>query len=107
MDERDYLRGLEIDELVRLLEERYQRDDLREAAEIAQEKLRTIEDFWPFAGFLFERREIEPAAWEKVMAKDGALENLRAARGALADVADWDQGGDRVGPARRGGRPRR
>ncbi len=87
-----YLRGLEIDELLRLLEERYQRDDLREAAVIAQEKLRTIEDFWPFAGFLFERREIEPAAWEKVMGKDGALDNLRAARGALADVTDWDQG---------------
>jgi glutamyl-tRNA synthetase len=86
-----YLRGLEIDELVRLLEERYERDDLREAAEIAQEKLRTIEDFWPFAGFLFERREIEPAAWEKVMAKDGALGNLRAARDALGDVADWDR----------------
>ena len=73
----NYLRGLEIDELVRMLEERYGRDDLRAAAEIAQEKLRTIEDFWPFAGFLFERREIDPAAWEKVM-KDGAVENLSA-----------------------------
>jgi glutamyl-tRNA synthetase len=87
----NYLRGLEIDELLRLLEERYQRDDLREAAVIAQEKLRTIEDFWPFAGFLFERREIEPAAWEKVMAKDGALESLRAARASLADVTNWDK----------------
>ena len=86
----NYLRGLEIDELVRLLEERYGRDDLRAAAEIAQEKLRTIEDFWPFAGFLFERREIDPAAWEKVM-KDGAAENLAQARAALAEVADWDK----------------
>ena len=86
----NYLRGLEIDELVRLLEERYGRDDLREAAEIAQEKLRTIEDFWPFAGFLFERREIDPAAWEKVM-KDGAAENLEQARAALAEVPDWDK----------------
>ena len=84
-----YLRGLEIDELVRLLEERYGRDDLRAAAEIAQEKLRTVEDFWPFAGFLFERREIEPAAWEKVMGREGALETLRAAREALAQLADW------------------
>jgi glutamyl-tRNA synthetase len=86
----NYLRGLEIDELVRLLEERYERDDLREAAEIAQEKLRTIEDFWPFAGFLFERREIDPAAWEKVM-KDGAAENLEQARAALADLSQWDK----------------
>jgi glutamyl-tRNA synthetase len=86
----NYLRGLEIDELVRLLEERYGRDDLRGAAEIAQEKLRTIEDFWPFAGFLFERREIDPAAWEKVM-KDGAAENLAQARTALAEVPEWDK----------------
>ncbi len=86
----NYLRGLELDELVRLLEERYDRDDLREAAEIAQEKLRTIEDFWPFAGFLFERREIDPAAWAKVM-KDGAAENLEQARAALAEVPRWDK----------------
>jgi glutamyl-tRNA synthetase len=86
----NYLRGLEIDELVRLLEERYDRDDLRAAAEIAQEKLRTIEDFWPFAGFLFERREIDPAAWEKVM-KDGAAENLEQARTALAELPQWDK----------------
>ena len=74
----------------RSIEERYGRGDLREAAEIAQEKLRTIEDFWPFAGFLFERREIDPAAWEKVM-KDGAAENLEQARAALAEVPDWDK----------------
>jgi glutamyl-tRNA synthetase len=86
-----YLRGLEIDELVRLLEERYERDDLRAAAEIAQEKLRTVEDFWPFAGFLFERREIEPAAWEKIMGREGAAENLGAARKALADIAAWNK----------------
>src|ERR687891_474552 len=83
-----YLRELDLEELVRLLEERYERDDLRAAAEIAQEKLRTIEDFWPFAGFLFERREIDPAAWEKVM-KDGAAERLQRARDALAELQRW------------------
>jgi glutamyl-tRNA synthetase len=85
----NYLRGLEIDELVRMLEDRYGRDDLRAAAEISQEKLRTIEDFWPFAGFLFERREIDPAAWEKVM-KDGAAERLQRARDALAAAEPFD-----------------
>jgi glutamyl-tRNA synthetase len=85
----NYLRGLEIDELVRLLEERYARDDLRAAAEISQEKLRTIEDFWPFAGFLFERREIDPAAWEKVM-KDGGADRLQRARDALAAAEPFD-----------------
>ena len=85
----NYLRGLELDELTRLLEERWGRDDLRAAAEISQEKLRTLEDFWPFAGFLFERRVIEPAAWEKVM-KDGAAGNLRRAREALAETEPFD-----------------
>jgi glutamyl-tRNA synthetase len=88
----NYLRGLEIDELVRMLEERYGRDDLRAAAQISQEKLRTIEDFWPFAGFLFERREIDPAAWEKVM-KDGAIDRLQRARDALAAVEPFDTEG--------------
>ena len=88
----NYLRALEIDELVRMLEERYGRDDLRAAAEISQEKLRTIEDFWPFAGFLFERREIDPAAWEKVM-KDGAAERLQRARDALAAAEPFDKDG--------------
>src|SRR5918997_5225337 len=88
----NYLRGLEIDELVRMLEERYGRDDLRAAAEISQEKLRTLDDFWPFAGFLFERREIDPAAWEKVM-KDGAAERLQRAREALADAEPFDTEG--------------
>jgi glutamyl-tRNA synthetase len=88
----NYLRGLEIDELVRMLEERYGRDDLRAAAQISQEKLRTIEDFWPFAGFLFERRVIEPAAWEKVMG-DGALERLQRARDALAPLEPFDTEG--------------
>ena len=88
----NYLRGLEIDELVRMLEERYGRDDLRAAAEISQEKLRTLDDFWPFAGFLFERREIDPAAWEKVM-KDGAADRLRRARQALAAAEPFDTEG--------------
>jgi glutamyl-tRNA synthetase len=88
----NYLRGLEIDELVRMLEERYGRDDLRAAAEISQEKLRTLDDFWPFAGFLFERREIDPAAWEKVM-KDGAADRLQRARDALAAAEPFDTGG--------------
>ena len=91
----NYLRGLEIDELVRMLEDRYGRDDLRAAAEISQEKLRTLDDFWPFAGFLFERREIDPAAWEKVM-KDGAADRLHRARDALAAAEPFDKDGVEV-----------
>jgi len=85
-----YLRQLEVDDLKARLEELLGRDDIpRVAVEIAQEKMQTLADFWPLAGFLVERREIDPAAWDKVM-KDGALERLERAREALASTDRFD-----------------
>ena len=83
-----YLRELEVTELKARLEERHGRELPREAVEIAQEKMQTLADFWPLAGFLVERREIEPAAWEKVM-QDGALDRLARAHETLAALGDW------------------
>src|SRR3954452_17002121 len=81
-----YLRQLDVDDLKARLEELLGRDDIpRVAVEIAQEKMQTLADFWPLAGFLVERREIDPAAWDKVM-KDGAVDRLEKVREALADV---------------------
>jgi glutamyl/glutaminyl-tRNA synthetase len=51
--------------------------------------MQTLADFWPLAGFLVERREIDPAAWDKVM-KDGALDRLERAREALASTDRFD-----------------
>jgi glutamyl-tRNA synthetase len=85
-----YLRQLEVDDLKARLEELLGRDDIpRVAVEIAQEKMQTLADFWPLAGFLVERREIDPAAWDKVM-KDGALDRLERAREALASTDRFD-----------------
>src|SRR3954471_11708357 len=79
-----YLRQLDVDDLKSRLEELLGRDDIpRVAVEIAQEKMQTLADFWPLAGFIVQRREIDPAAWNKVM-KDGAVERLEKVRGALA-----------------------
>ena len=81
-----YLRQLDVDDLKARLEELLGRNDIpRAAVEIAQEKMQTLADFWPLAGFLVERREIDPSAWDKVM-KDGAVERLEKAREALAGV---------------------
>jgi glutamyl-tRNA synthetase len=81
-----YLRQLDVDDLKARLEELLGRNDIpRPAVEIAQEKMQTLADFWPLAGFLVERREIDPSAWDKVM-KDGAVERLEKAREALAGV---------------------
>jgi glutamyl-tRNA synthetase len=85
-----YLRELEVDDLKARLEDLLGRDDIpREAVAIAQEKMQTLADFWPLAGFLVERRETDPAAWDKVM-KDGAAERLERAREALAGAEPFD-----------------
>src|ERR687894_693808 len=62
-----YLRELDPGDLRRRLEELTGRELPEEAVAISQEKLQTLADFWPLAGFLVERRPIDDAAWEKVM----------------------------------------
>src|SRR3954447_6936688 len=85
-----YLRELDVDDLQARLEDLLGRDDIpREAVAIAQEKMQTLADFWPLAGFLVERRETDPSAWDKVM-KDGAAERLEKAREALAAVDPFE-----------------
>src|SRR5215211_1696563 len=78
-----YLRELPVEELKRRLEQLYAREVPREAVEISQEKMQTLADFWPLAGFLVERPDgYDPKAWQKVMG-DGAPDRLRAAREAI------------------------
>src|ERR687895_789508 len=84
-----YLRELEPDELRRRLEELYGRGAPTQAVEISQEKMQTLADFWDLAGFLVERREIDPQAWDRVMG-DGGPDRLRAAREALEAAEPFD-----------------
>jgi glutamyl-tRNA synthetase len=84
-----YLRELEPAELARRLEQRLGREGLEQAAAIAQDKLQTLEEFWPLAGFLVERQPYDEQAWAKVM-RDGAAERLAAAREALTQVQPFD-----------------
>jgi glutamyl-tRNA synthetase len=80
-----YLREMSTEELQRVLEKRLGRELPREAVEIAQEKMQTLDDFWTLAGFLVERRPTDEKAWNKVM-QDGAGERLARAREALAQA---------------------
>jgi glutamyl-tRNA synthetase len=82
-----YLRELDPDDLRRRLEELFGRPVPPEAVAIAQEKMQTLADFWPLAGFLVERGPFDEKAWDKVM-RDGAPERLRAAREALEGAGD-------------------
>ena len=84
-----YLREMDPERLTRLLEERHGRSDLREAVELSQEKLQTLDEFWPTARFVVERPPVDEAAWAKVMT-DGAPTRLARARDALAALDAFD-----------------
>ena len=73
-----YIRKLSVDELTQRLEEFTGRTGLRRAAEISQEKIQTLADFWPLVGPLFDGPQDDPSAREKWLGEDG--------RAALADV---------------------
>src|SRR5215217_4922939 len=60
-----YLRELARDDLVVRLEAFTGRTGLHEAVEISREKIQTLQDFWPLAGFLFDGPADDPAAREK------------------------------------------
>ncbi|MGZ4238470.1 MAG: glutamate--tRNA ligase [Solirubrobacteraceae bacterium] len=79
-----HLRELSIDELTRRLEAYTGRTGLRGAVEISREKIQTLADFWPLAGFFFDGPVDDPKAFEKVICRDGGAETLQAARRALA-----------------------
>jgi glutamyl-tRNA synthetase len=87
-----YLRELGLDDLTARLEDLTGREGLRPAAEISQEKISTLSDFWPLAGFFFDGPADDPAAFEKTLGTPEALERLEQARAALAEVPDpWSE----------------
>lgn len=85
-----WLRELPEDELTRRLEEYSGRSGLAPAVAIAREKIQTLADFWPLVSFLYEDPVDDPRAFEQTMRRDGASENLRAVREALAATEPFD-----------------
>ncbi len=79
-----HLRELGIDELTARLARFTGRTDIRPAVEIASEKIQTLAEFWPLVGFLFDGPAEDPAAFDRILGKDGGVQCLRAAREALA-----------------------
>jgi glutamyl-tRNA synthetase len=84
-----YLRDLGPEDLRGRLKALLGRDVPPEAVEISQEKMQTLADFEPLAGFLLERGPYDEKAWTKIMV-DGAPERLRAAREALDGTEPFD-----------------
>ena len=85
-----HLRSLSIDELTERLERFTGRDGLRDAVEISREKIQTLGDFWPLAGFLFDGPADDPKAFAKVIGSGDGREILEQARAALAAVEQFD-----------------
>ncbi|HTN22482.1 MAG TPA: glutamate--tRNA ligase [Solirubrobacteraceae bacterium] len=84
-----YLRELTVDDLTARLEEYTGRSGLRGAVEISREKVQTLADFWPLAGFIFDGPADDPAAREKWLGEEGRAV-LADVRAALQDVEPFD-----------------
>ncbi|HEX2105118.1 MAG TPA: glutamate--tRNA ligase, partial [Solirubrobacteraceae bacterium] len=88
-----YVRALGVDELTKRLERYLERDgDLRPAVAISEEKMQTLADFWPLAGFIFDGPADDPKAREKWLGDEGRA-SLQAAREALAAVEPFGHEG--------------
>jgi len=81
-----YVRELPVDELTRRLEALTGRRGLGEAVAITQDKISTLDEFWPLAGFFFDGPAHDPATRERVLGAPGAMERLGQARAALAEL---------------------
>ena len=73
-----YVRSLGRDELTRRVEVYAGREGLGPAVAISEEKMQTLADFWPLAGFIADGPADDPAARERWLGEQG--------RAALADV---------------------
>jgi glutamyl-tRNA synthetase len=87
-----YIRSMPSEELARGLEEFTGREGLGEAARISQEKIQTLADFWPLAGFLFDGVSEDPKARAKWLDERGR-EILGQTRTALQDAQGFDEEG--------------
>jgi len=83
-----YLRELSVDDLTARLEEFYGREGLRGEAEITQEKISTLGEFWPLAGPFFDGPVDDPKAREKFLAPSESREALEDVRAALAELPE-------------------
>jgi glutamyl-tRNA synthetase len=81
-----HLRALSTEQLTERLEQFTGRSGLAGAVEISREKIQTLADFWPLAGFLFDGPADDPKAFAKVIGSDSGREALSQARAALVEL---------------------
>src|SRR5215210_5179649 len=95
-----YVRELGLDALTARLEALTGRTGLRDAAAITQEKISTLDAFWPLARAFFDEPLDDAAAREKFLAPQLGADALTVARSALSELDEpWSP--DRVETALR------
>jgi glutamyl-tRNA synthetase len=85
-----YIRDLSDEELTARLEAYTGRTGLGPAVEISREKIATLADFWPLAGFIFDGPTTADAAAREKWLTDGGRESLAAAREAIVGAEPFD-----------------
>jgi glutamyl-tRNA synthetase len=86
-----HLRALSLPDLTaRLTAFTGSREDLSAAAEISREKIQTLADFWPLAGFIFDGPGDDPKARAKWLENPEGTRTLAAAREQLGEIESWD-----------------
>jgi glutamyl-tRNA synthetase len=83
-----YVRELPLDDLTARLEAFTGHQGLRDGVEITQEKISTLDEFWPLARSFYEGPVDDPAARERVLGTSDAREALEDAREALASLPE-------------------
>jgi glutamyl-tRNA synthetase len=83
------MRELSLDELTQRLEEHTGHTGLGPAVAISHEKIQTLADFWPLAGFMFDGPADDPGRAREVLDEDGRRRAVEA-RDALAALDEWD-----------------
>jgi glutamyl-tRNA synthetase len=83
-----YLRELALDDLTARLEALTGRSGLRDAVAITQEKISTLDEFWPLARAFFDEPVDDAAAREKFLAPGPGADALTIARAALDEVPE-------------------
>ena len=97
-----YVRELPREDLTARLEEFTGRTGLGDAVAITQEKISTLDEFWPLARSFFDGPADDPEAREKLLGPPEAREALADARAALATLARAVDGGESSRSALRG-----
>jgi glutamyl-tRNA synthetase len=84
-----YVRELPPEALAERLEQFTGREGLGPAVEISREKMQTLAEFWPLAGFIYDGPADDPGAREKWLS-DGSRDVLAHAREAIAATDPFD-----------------